>query len=389
MLIGRRSFIGLAGMTSCCGLLGFPGLTLAALPTQKRLLTVILRGGMDGLGAVVPVGDPNYPDLRRALMPDPALLLPIDNGFALHGALKEMHAMYLRKELVVLQAAASPYRERSHFDAQDLLENGGTAPHGLSTGWLGRTLSAFTSDPGGLVLGPQVPLVMQGQVKVQSYTPSRLPSVSDDFLERVAFMYQTDIGLSAALQSMRGMPDMAEDGMTRGRGGDRQFVDLMATAAKFMSAPEGARIAAIDLGGWDTHANQGTERGRLATALQFLDAGMDAFRKGMGDAWRETAVLVVTEFGRTVAINGTNGTDHGTATAAFLAGGGVRGGKVIGDWPGLAAKNLYQQRDLYPANDLRSLLKGVLSVHLGIDDHVLNRSIFPDSLAAKGYSGLF
>ncbi len=385
--ISRRNLLlGAGAMLACCGVAGFPGLTLAAAPTDKRLLVVILRGGMDGLGVIVPYGDKGFADLRRKLAPTPQTLLPMDGFFMMHGALKPLHDMYLQKEMIVLHAAASPYRERSHFDAQNLLENGAVKPHALSTGWLGRSLAALGQGKDGLSLGPAVPLVLQGVKSVQSYTPSALPEVSEDFVNRVMYMYKHDEVLSSALQASRMTPEM--DDAARGRG-PKQFIEMMKTAAKFMSPATGAKIAAIDLGGWDTHANQGTEKGRLSNALDILAQGIAAYKTGMGDVWEDTAVLAITEFGRTAADNGTGGTDHGTASAAFLLGGNVNGGRVIGDWPGLARGNLYQERDLYPANDLRALLKAVVEAHLGIDVSTATRTIFPESLNVRAYERVF
>jgi uncharacterized protein (DUF1501 family) len=384
--ISRRNFlagIGLAGMTA---LLDMPVMSFASAPTDKRLMVVILRGAMDGLAAVPPVADPNYHAARGALALPDAALLPLDGNFAMNAAAPQLQALFRQKQLLILHACASPYRERSHFEAQDLLENGSPKPHGLTTGWLGRTVDALGGQAQGLAIGPTVPLVLQGAHKVESWAPSNLPGVNQDFLNRIQYMYKSDPALSQALAEAEGMQGGAS---AMGSAGPRQFIGMMKTAASFMIKPDGARIATIDIAGWDTHANQGTGKGRFAQALGILSEGVDAFRTGMGPEWDKTAVLMITEFGRTVAANGSGGSDHGTATAAFLAGGRVQGGRVIGNWPGLAQNQLYQNRDLYPDNDIRSLIKAVLAQHLAIPGGIIDQTIFPQSGTVGAYKGLF
>lgn len=384
--ISRRHFIAGAGGLGMLGILGWPGMSLAALNTQKRLMLVILRGAMDGLGAVPPVGDKSYRYARGALaMPD-AGLLPLDGFFAMNAALKPLHDLYQSRELVVLHATATPYRDRSHFDAQDLLENGTIKPHQVSTGWLGRTINAMGGSAEGLAMGATVPLVLQGSTHVQSWAPAILPEVDQDFMGRVARMYEHDPLLSTAIAQQSIMGGVDSRGMGQGK---RQFTDMMKVAAGFMKKESGARIGSIDIGGWDTHSGQGTTNGRLAAALQNLAEGVAAFRTEMGPAWKNTTVLMLTEFGRTVAANGSGGSDHGTGSAAFMAGGSVKGGRVLGDWPGLAQNNLFEGRDLYPANDMRSLIKAVLQQHMGIPPEIVERDIFPQSAQARAIPGLF
>ena len=385
MQINRRHFC--LGLSALAGSSAFalPRLALASAAGEKRLMLVILRGGMDGLAAVAPVGDRNYHDARGKLaLPDSALL-NLNSDFAMHHALKPLHTLYQKGEVAVLHAAATPYRNRSHFDAQDLLENGSHKPHGISSGWLGRALSTLGSAEG-MAIGSNVPLVMMGASKVQSWAPSVLPDINEDFLSRVTHMYQSDALLSPALASATEVPDTAMGVKGRGPG---QFVGMMKVAADFMRKPDGARIGSIDLSGWDTHANQGAGEGKLSRLFSILAQGITTYRAEMGVAWKQTAVLVVTEFGRTVAANGSGGSDHGMAGVCFLVGGSVAGGRVLGDWPGLAAKNLYEERDLYPANDMRGLFKGVLASHMGIDEYTLSTTVFPDSASVSATQGLF
>lgn len=381
----RRMFLQGMGVLPLAAAL--PRFAYAATPDDRRLLLVILRGAMDGLAAVVPYGDPAYADARGAMtMPqNDTALLKLDGFFALHAALSPLMPLYQNKELLLLHAAATPYRDRSHFDAQDLLENGSDKAHGINTGWLNRATATLPGTAQALALGPAVPLVLRGDARTTSWAPSLLPAVDEDFLSRVLHMYAQDELLMNAVKEAQTMPGADMAGGT-GRG-PKAFVGMMKKAAEFMGVAGGPRIGAIDIGGWDTHANQGLESGRLANSMKLLAEGLTSFRSGMGNAWKQTAVLVVTEFGRTVKGNGTGGTDHGTAGVAMLLGGSVNGGRVAGDWPGLA--HLYEGRDLMPANDLRSLLKGTLAAHLRIDDSLLASQVFPASNAAAPMTGLF
>jgi uncharacterized protein (DUF1501 family) len=372
-----------------------PRLVLADRPGDARLVFVILRGALDGLAAVPPYGEPRYAALRGELaLASPTSsggALKLDGTFALHPSLANLYALYGAGELAVLHAVATPYRERSHFDGQAVLENGGTAAPALHDGWLNRTLGAFATSTreAAIAVADNVPLVLRGHRPVTSWAPSRLPDAPDDTLERIKELYANDTLLGARLRDALATKAMAGDagGGARGRA-DGQLQGLASAAARFLAAPDGPRIAVLEATGWDTHANQGAEQGQLAARLGGLDAAIAALQRDLGDAWQRTAVLVVTEFGRTVAVNGTRGTDHGTGTCAFLAGGAVRGGRVLADWPGLAERNLYQARDLKPTTDLRAVFKGVLRDHLRVAPGALDTQVFPASAGAAAMDGL-
>ncbi len=386
----RRRLLQASGFATGLAMLEFSGLgrlALAASPGQNRLLVVVLRGAMDGLGAVVPYGDSAYADARGTLaMPQNGDdLIRLDRFFALPNALQSLAPLYQQKQMLVLHASATSYRERSHFDAQDCLENGSNTAHGLNSGWLNRSLAALQTDSSAIAVGPNIPLVLRGNSPVNSWAPSVLPNVDDEFLMRVMSMYDADVQMQKTLAQAQEMTDMSE-GMTIANN-NKAFIGLMQKAASFMSGNNPARIGTVELGGWDTHSNQGLATGRLATNLKLLADGLVAYQQAMGAQWKQTAVLVVTEFGRTVEVNGSNGTDHGTASAAFLLGGNINGGQVIGDWPGL--NKLYEDRDLIPANDLRSLFKSVLNQHMGISTGQLEESIFPDSKIAQPFRNIF
>jgi uncharacterized protein (DUF1501 family) len=377
---------------------------------DPRFLVVVLRGALDGLAAVAPVGDPDWAALRgdKILRLDgPTPGLPLDRLFALNPAMPNLHRLYRAGEAGIVHAVATPYRERSHFDGQDVLESGLAGPGATATGWLNRALAAI--EPGGRVdgrdagnrkafaVGPVTPLVVRGPAPVLSWTPPRLEPAGDDTLMRVLDLYRhTDPPLALALEERIGIAAIARAGGIETRPGKTQpaaqlrayFAESAGSAAKFMARPDGPRVGALAFDGWDTHANEGAVNGRLAGLLGALDGAIAAIETGMGAAWRDTVVAVVTEFGRTARINGTDGTDHGTGTIALLAGGAVKGGRVIADWPGLKEANLHQKRDLRPTTDLRAVLKGVLRDHLRVPDAALAAKVFPDSVAVKAVSGL-
>lgn len=393
----RREFLTVAAAGALAG--AFPGLTLAAPGRgRERLVLVVLRGGLDGLAAVAPYGDPAYESARRGLAQEPPGsgegLQDLDGFFGLHPMLRALHEHYERGELIAVHAVASPYRKRSHFDAQNVLESGLNTPHESRQGWLNRALPLFGAGGTGgagdfaMAIGQSVPLVLRGPEKVGSWAPARLPGPDQDLMDRLVALYDEDAFLGPRLEAALSADRMAGGAMDgRPRPGE-QFGKLSEVAARMLSDAAGPRIAVIQAGGWDTHANQGRESGALAQRLRRLDEGLGKLAAGMGSAWRHTVVMVVTEFGRTVAMNGTRGTDHGTAGMALVIGGAVNGGRVLGDWPGLARNQLRDGRDLTPTTDLRALYKGILRDHLGVSAADLESRVFPASRAATAMSGL-
>jgi uncharacterized protein (DUF1501 family) len=369
--------------------------------SDARFVCVLLRGALDGLSAVPPWGDADYARLRRELAigapgsADGALRL--DSLFGLNPGLKFLKESFDASELTVFHAVASPYRERSHFDGQDVLENGTAVAHAAQSGWLNRALAALPAGmkrgrDAGVALGQNIPLLMRGPAPVASWSPSAMPALDDDTLQRIADRYASDPLLGSRLadalatdaiadQAQQDDPQMGETRRERGR--LFSYAETVRTAAGFLKRPDGPSVAAFDTTGWDTHANEGAGRGQLTVRLTALDNGLRTLKDSLGPVWRRTAVLVVTEFGRTAAANGTRGTDHGTGAAAFLLGGAVAGGRVFADWPGLSNSALHQSRDLRPTLDLRAILKGVLTDHLGVPAGALDRDVFPDSVTVR------
>ena len=391
-------------------------LAFASAPTDARFVFVLLRGAMDGLSAVPPVGDPDYAGLRGQIAlarSGEGAALPLDGPFALHPALTFLHRSYAAKELAVLHAVASPYRERSHFDAQNVLESGELRPQGSTSGWMNRALTALParkSREAGVALGANVPLAMRGPAEVASWSPTKIAALDESTLARVTDLYARDPLLSRrladalesdAIASEAQAAAAAEEGdapMTNGnvverdakekRNYNARYVETARAAAGFLKRDDGPRVAMFDTTGWDTHANEGGAQGQLALRLRGLDAALAALKESLGPVWRSTVVLVATEFGRTAAINGTRGTDHGTGAAAFLLGGAVAGGRVLADWPGLSRAKLLDSRDLKPTRDLRTVMKGVLRDHLDVPAGALDGSVFPGSAAARPMDGL-
>ena len=358
----------------------------ATAPTARsddaRFVFVLLRGGLDGLTAVPAIGDADFAAARGPLAQFGAPPLALDGTpFALHPALAGLHTLYRSGELAVVHATGLAYRERSHFDAQQVLESGGSRPYELSTGWLGRALAA-SGNRSGLALTTAVPLVLRGSDRIDTWAPSTLPEPTPDLVARLEFLYAGDAALAQALaraKTLREQPGMSDDA---GKGGGRQAVVALARkAGELIGAAQGPRVAVLEMGGWDSHANQAAPAGALANNLRSLDGALSALRDGLGPAWSRSVVVVATEFGREVAVNGTQGTDHGTGGAAFVLGGAVHGGRVIADWPGLARAQRFEGRDLRITTDLRAVLKGVLGDHLRVATSVLEQTVFPASAA--------
>ena len=375
---------------------------------DPRFLAIILRGALDGLATVAPVGDPDWVALRgdQALTFDGKTPpLKLDAFFALNPAMPNLQRMFQANEAIIIHACATPYRERSHFDGQDLLESGLPKPAASESGWLNRALAGLT--PGGRVdpkgsrvfaVGPVTPLVARGPAPVLSWSPQRVQPAGDDTVARLLELYRhSDVKLASVLEDnskLLAIEQSGDMGMGQKPGGPgpaqvrAYFSEAAGNAAKFLAQPDGPRLGALALDGWDTHVNEGIANGRLSQLLGALDDALAAVQTNMGAAWQDTVVVLATEFGRTAHINGTDGTDHGTATVSLLAGGALKGGRVIADWPGLKSADLYENRDLKPTTDLRAVLKGVLKDHLRADDRALAQSVFPGSADVKPMSGL-
>jgi uncharacterized protein (DUF1501 family) len=395
----------LAAGTSLFAWAFLPKFAHAAGSRDPRLVVIILRGALDGLSAVGPVGDPAYAALHGKIAlslsgEHPAL--PLDSFFALNPAMPVLARLYQEGHAAIVHATATSYRERSHFDGQDVLESGHPGPGFVQSGWLNRAIAALpagerVASKGGLAVGPSTPLIMRGAAPVLGWAPHALPAATDDLAARVLDLYaQRDPVLKAALiKGLETEKIATREGMSgetaRPRGGMDSAAGMRLAAegaVKLIAADDGPRVVALAFDGWDTHANEGGATGRLAQLLGGLDGALETFEQGLGAHWKDTAIVVITEFGRTARINGTTGTDHGTGTVAFLAGGAIKGGRIIADWPGLRDEDLHERRDLRPTTDLRAVLKGVLNGQLGLPAAVLANEVFPGSGGVRPMPGL-
>lgn len=399
-MLTRRQFLGAAALGSAT-LLVWPKLTFAATGADARFLFVLLRGGLDGLESVPPYGDPGYQAIRGALALSPAADKPshkLDNVFALHPSFDYAAQLYAQGQFMPVVAAAPPYWGRSHFQAQNCVENGTSKPDGAQTGWLNRCIASM---PGvdGLACAAVMPLTMRGAAKVETWSPPLPTEVNPILLQKLQPLYAADTRLAASFaravaqrddapvpdHSLKpGAATMAKDGKSGKRKAGGLPV-MMGAAGTFMGKADGPRVAFVEDDGWDTHAN---EAAIVTRKLAELDAGLKAFQQSVGAMWNRTIVVVATEFGRTAHVNGTGGTDHGTGGSMFLAGGALHGGRVAGQWPGIGSGELYQDRDVHATTDFRAVFKGVLASHLGVSGSLLASRVFPGSGAIAPMPGL-
>ncbi|MDB5693850.1 MAG: hypothetical protein JWO81_2913 [Alphaproteobacteria bacterium] len=380
-MIDRRIFLGSAAAGSF--LLACPGIALAKAATDRRFVFIIQRGAADGLATLAPVGDSAFAGLRGAFVEDAQAGAKLGSFFALHPALVETAKLHGAGEALFVHAVASPYRDRSHFDGQNVLETGAAGAYRLKDGWMNRLLGLLPQgEAKAIAVSATVPVALRGPNDVSSYAPSVLPAASDDLLARVGDLYARDGQLAPLWNEAMATRKLTGD---LSGGGGQNGAATGALAARLLAGDNGERVAFIETGGWDTHSGQ---RGRLAAQLKGLDALVAALKTGLGADWSNTLVLVATEFGRTAAINGTGGTDHGTASAAMLLGGAVKGGRVIADWPGLAPAALYENRDLRPTMDLDALIANALAQHYGLDLARTAATLFPEGQRPRPIDGL-
>ena len=368
----RRLLLGASAAGVSLAFAGQAGAQGAAV-ARNKLVVIIARGAMDGLSVVVPTDDPNYRPLRGALAIEDSLAL--SEGFGLHPSLAGLHTLHGLGRMRFAPAVAIPVRVRSHFDAQDVLENGGEGLRQQTDGWLNRALAA-TGGLKGLSIGAQTPLILRGATATSSWAPGSRTGAEDRIASLLQDLYVEDRLLAENLAA--GLQTEAQAMVT---GGDARIArndvaGLGQAVARLMTGPEGADVVALSVDGWDTHARQ---VGQLQARLTGLDQVVTGLRTGLGEDWSRTVIVIATEFGRTARANGTGGTDHGTGSALLLAGGALKSGGMIGDWPTLTDNRLFEARDLAPTLDVRSVFKGLLRDHLGVDRAALDARVFPGS----------
>ena len=377
--MNRRDFLRYAAMSGA--IFASPNISFAAANTDRRFIFIIQRGAADGLNTVIPYADPAYAKLRGALAIDIAQATKLDGLFALHPSLNETAKLYAAGQALLVQAVASPYRDRSHFDAQNVLETGGNMAYQLKDGWMNRLITLLPKAQNeAIAFAATIPMALRGKMEVSSYAASHLPQAPDDLLLRVGQLYADDAQLNPIWQAALAANNMADDASAK-----QDPASLGKLAASFLSKTNGPRIAMIETGGWDTHSGQ---EARLSRQLTSLDQLIAALRTDLGDTWQKTTIIVATEFGRTAAANGTGGTDHGTGSTALILGGDVNGGRVIADWPGLNQSNLFEGRDLKPTTNLATLIASLASASFGLDNTLVAKTLFPASGNGQMLDGL-
>jgi uncharacterized protein (DUF1501 family) len=386
-MMKRRDFV----RTMCYGGLatfGLPVVNFAQVNQNGRFVFILLRGGFDGLAALVPYGDPDYRALRGSFAFDASDLVALDDTFGLAPGLSSLRSLWDANQLAVVHAMAIPHRTRSHFDGQAVLETGLDRPTGSADGWLNRLLQVMSGKRAGIAIAAGMPLSLTGSYQVETWSPTQLGAVDDAFLERLAVLYRSDKALSNRFEAALQQQELVgEEPMARGNARRGGITPLMQAAAKILRQDQGPNIAAMEFSGWDTHANQGLAGGALDRLLGQLAEGLVAFRNDMGAAWQNTTVVVMTEFGRTARPNGTRGTDHGTAGAGFVLGPRLAKSTIVADWPGLSSGALFEGRDLRPTLDTRAVLKAAIAGAFDLTPAQLDR-VFPSSSAVRGVPGL-
>jgi uncharacterized protein (DUF1501 family) len=334
--------------------------------TEKRLLIVLLRGGMDGLASIPPIGDKNLSKIRKDVLVNGAD--DLDGFFGINPSLKFLGSEYHQGRAAFVHATSFPYTGRSHFDGQNIMETGGEQAYALTSGWVGRAMNA--AGYSSLSVSLPIPIILRGNELNSNYFPTNFRKVNPAVYNDVQQMWKEDPQLSGLIEPM-----MAReiDLFGAGRGKTRELVSF---AAKEMHKPNGPRVGLLEFEGFDTHALQGNEQGHHAEILAELDGVLEAFKRQMGDLYENTVVVTVTEFGRTASENGTQGTDHGYGSAIFLAGGLVKGKQVVSDWPGLSTKNLYEGRDLLMTIDARDVYAEVIKTVFDLNDEDISRDVF-------------
>ncbi|MDO6640704.1 DUF1501 domain-containing protein [Shewanella sp. 5_MG-2023] len=342
--------------------------------TKKNIVWVILRGALDPLHTIVPLKEPNFSQLRPTLADNVAnSKLVLNPQFSLNPVLTNMHQWYLDKQLLPIVAVSSGYPERSHFAGQDFLESGGELKE-LESGWLGRAISASLDhkNNSAIAISNAIPISLRGSDSVNTWYPTKGEPADEDIYQQLAVLYQQDKKLSQNLMDGISLKEMA---MRGGGNKSRKFVALAKACGNFLTQSDEIDCAMLEMGGWDTHSNQ---HSRLNRQLSQLDKGLEALKSALVNQWQNTVIIVATEFGRTVKENGTYGTDHGTGSAMFIAGGAVKGGKVLGQWPGLKPEQLFQNRDLQPTSNSFSWISTVMQQHWQLTTEEINH-ILPNN----------
>ena len=373
MKISRRDF--LKGTATSLFLAGFNLPALATSSRKKNLVVIMLRGGMDGLCAVPVIGDKNFEKRRKSILIENAIKLNSD--FALHPKLKAFHRCWKENTGSIVHATSIPYTQRSHFEGQNLMESGGRVAYQEKTGWVGRTMKLAKLQGDGLALSLPMPLLLRGIPKNNNYFPAdgRLPR--KDTLDLLRSVY-ADSSEDELLEMMNFIKKRKDEQMMGGSvfRDKRENRNLARQAATYLRKSDGPRVAVFEVNGFDTHAAQGGVNGTHTKCLVEMDDIIRNLRENLEEAYKDTIILTVTEFGRTIKQNGGNGTEHGYGTAIFMAGGLLKKSQVHTDWPGLKRKEMYEGRDLNATIDARSVYASAMSTVFDLDFKRIQKDVF-------------
>ena len=360
---------------------GFPNFALASQKKLGRMCIIILEGGLDGIAAVPPIGDRNLPKLRKDLIIENEL--EINPFFGLHPSLKNFANMLHMNEATIIHAVNFPYNRRSHFEGQNIVESGILKPFSSETGWLGRAMDL--SEISGRALSLDTPLLVRGKQKVENFFPASMKGSRNDsqaLLEALRNVYEGDL-----LETANILSDQIKASQLDFRA--RDPVGLATYAGTKMKNSIGPRVSVIRVPDFDTHANQGADKGNHAAQLTIVDDVLKALKDTLGDVWSNTIVVTLTEFGRTARQNGSGGTDHGFGSASFLAGGLLNNSRIISDWPGLKSKNLFEDRDLYATVDMRSVCAACLEASFGLEHEQIREDVFFEPKLPRLFNEIF
>ena len=373
MKISRRDF--LKGTATTLFLAGFNLPALATTSKKKNLVVIMLRGGMDGLCAVPIIGDKNFEKRRKSILIENTIKLNSD--FALHPRLIGFNKCWNDNTGSIVHATSIPYTQRSHFEGQNLMESGGRTPYQEKTGWVGRAMKLANLQGDGLALSLPMPLLLRGIPKNNNYFPAdgRLPRKDTLDLLRSVYADSSEDELLEMMDFIKKRKDEQMMGGTSGRG-KRKNKNLARQAATYLRKSDGPRVAVFEVNGFDTHAAQGGVDGTHTKCLVEMDEIINNLRDNLQEAYKDTIILTVTEFGRTIKQNGGNGTEHGYGTAIFMAGGLLKKSQVHTDWPGLKRKELYDGRDLNATIDARSVYASAMSTVFDLDFKRIQKDVF-------------
>ena len=373
MKITRRDF--LKGTATTLFLAGFNLPALASSSRKKNLVVIMLRGGMDGLCAVPVIGDKNFEKRRKSILIENAIKLNSD--FALHPRLIGFNKCWNDNTGSIVHAASIPYTQRSHFEGQNLMESGGRTPYQEKTGWVGRAMKLANLQGDGLALSLPMPLLLRGIPKNNNYFPGRGRLPRERTLELLRSVY-AESSEDELLEMMNYIKKRKNEEMMGGtmRRGKRENKNLARQAATYLRKSDGPRVAVFEVNGFDTHAAQGGVDGSHTKSLVEMDEIINNLKDNLQEAYKDTIILTVTEFGRTIKQNGGNGTEHGYGTAIFMAGGLLKKSQVHTDWPGLKRKELYDGRDLNATIDARSVYASAMSTVFDLDFKRIQKDVF-------------